>query len=160
MSLIATMPLLAYLAIAGGCDLRRGRVPVWCSTLALGGAGTVAVLPDGRGLGMAAAGSALAILLLSIPAALGIVTRSDVGFAAVSGAWLGPGLVLQGLVLGCAAVLLAALGLVAAQSPRLLLQLPHVLGPLTAPVRAHHAIPCTLPLAAGFAAAALLAARG
>lgn len=159
MSLIAVMPLLVYLSVAAACDLRRGRIPDWWSALALAGATFTAALPDGRGL-WAAAGAATAAAVLAGPTVLGLVTRADLGLSTVAGAWLGPGLALQGLGLAGATILLATIGLVAARSPRLLLQLPHALGPLTAPARAHLALPCTLPLAAGFAATALLAARG
>ncbi|HEV7730884.1 MAG TPA: hypothetical protein VGR62_01920 [Candidatus Binatia bacterium] len=160
MSLVAVIPLLAYLSVAAACDLHRGRIPHWWSALAFAGAGIVAALPDGRGAWGVTAGAATAAAVLAGPTVLGVVTRGDLGLATVAGAWLGPGLALQGIGLACATILLATIGLVAARSPRLLLQLPHALGPLTAPARAHVALPCTLPLAAGFAATALLAARG
>lgn len=160
MNLLVASPLLVYLAVAAGCDMRTRGVPAWCTALALGGAAVMAHRPEGLGPATAAAGAALGFGVLLGPAVRGLVARSDVAVATVGGAWLGPGLALEGLALACAAALLAAVGMVAARSPRLLWQPPHAFGPLTAPVRAHLAIPCTLPLAAGFAATALLAARG
>jgi hypothetical protein len=160
MSLLAVSTLLAYLAIVAAYDVRTGRVPAWCLALGAVGAIVMSVRPDGTDPRAAITGAATAFAVVAVPAIFGLVTRVDAGVATVGGAWLGPGLALQALVIACAAAIVAAVAMVAARSPRLLLQLPHALGPLTAPARAHVAIPCTLPLVAGFAATALLATRG
>ncbi len=160
MSLPTVVTLLVYLAIVAACDVRAGRVPAWCLALGVAGAIVMTVRPDGTDPRAAITGAAAAFAVVVGPALLGIVTRADVGVATVGGAWLGPSLALQGLVIACAAALVASVALVAARSPRLLLQLPHAFAPLMTPARAHVAIPCTLPLVAGFATTALLATRG
>lgn len=160
MSLPTVATLLVYLAIVAVCDVRAGRVPAWCLALGVAGAIVMTLRPDGTDPRLALTGAAAAFAVVVTPAVFGVVTRADVGVATVGGAWLGPGLVLQSLVIACVAAIVAAVAIVAARSPRLLLQLPHALGPLTAPARAHVAIPCTLPLVAGFATTALLATRG
>lgn len=160
MSLPTVVTLLVYLALVAACDVRAGRVPAWCLALGVAGAAIMAGRPDGTDPRVAITGAATAFAVVVGPAILGVVTRADVGVAAVGGAWLGPGLALQGLVIACAAAIVASVALVAARSPRLLLQLPHALAPLMTPARAHVAIPCTVPLVAGFATSALLATRG
>lgn len=160
MSLPTVAALLTYLAIVATYDVRAGRVPAWCLALGVAGAVLMTMRPDGTDPRAAVTGAATAFAVVAAPAMLGVVTRADVGVATVGGAWLGPALVLQALVIALAAAVVAAVAIVAARSPRLLLQLPHALAPLTAPARAHVAIPFTLPLVAGVATTALLAARG
>jgi hypothetical protein len=159
MSLLAASMLLAYLAMVAACDVRAGRVPAWCLVLGAVGAIAMSVRPDGTDPRAAITGAATAFAVVAVPAIFGVVPRADAGVATIGGAWLGPGLALQALVIACAAAVVAAVAMVAARSPRLLLQFSDAFGPLTAPARAHVAIPCTLPLVAGFATTALLATR-
>lgn len=149
--------LATYLGAAVWCDARGQRLPAWCCALGLVAAFVVAASGDGIGAPDALAGAVLAAALLGIAAlALG-AHASELRLAVVAGAWLGPIAVLHGTALGAATVLLAVLVHVAAgpERPRLATALATVRGPRGTGVAAPLSL--ALPLAAGYAAAAVLA---
>jgi len=174
MSLLTNVGVLGYAALATGFDLRERRIPNWLSGLGL--AGALAAAPTDAGIGLPAAlfGAGLGLGALFIPFTLGAVGGGDVKFAAVAGAWLGPRVALNALLLGSALGLFAALGFAAAagraaaalaSAGRLLwlFAASPSLSTLPAAPAAEEQlapIPYAVPLAAGVAAAVLLADRG
>jgi Flp pilus assembly protein protease CpaA len=113
MSLVATYGVLLYAAVAAVWDVRARRIPNWLSMPALGVAFVVACRDGGIGPGAAAAGAGLGIAAFIGPFALRAVGAGDVKFAAVAGAWLGPRLGLNALLLGSASGLFVALAFAA-----------------------------------------------
>jgi len=175
MSLLANVGVLGYAALATAFDLRERRIPNWLSGLGL--AGALATAPTDAGIGLPAAlfGAGLGLGALFVPFTLGAVGGGDVKFAAVAGAWLGPRVGLNALLLGSALGLFAALGFAAAAGRAaaavsaagrmlwLLAAAPSVssLPPAPAPEAERLApIPYAVPLAAGVAAAVVLAEHG
>src|SRR5262252_9458769 len=109
MSLLASAGALAYVALATAWDVRSRRIPNWLSAAALIGALAVAPTSSGAGLRSAALGLVLGIMALIVPFLLGAVGAGDVKFAGVAGAWLGPRLGFEALLLGTAIGLFVAL---------------------------------------------------
>jgi prepilin peptidase CpaA len=114
MTLLATYGVVLYAAVASIWDVRVRRIPNWLSYSALATALVVAYRDGGIGLGTAAAGAGIGLAAFVGPFALGAVGAGDVKFAAVVGAWLGPRLGLNALILGSAAGLFVALAIAAA----------------------------------------------
>lgn len=146
--------LVAYLGAAVWYDARGRRLPPWCCGVAL--AAAFAVATSGRGIGAAdaVAGAVVAASLLGL-AALVVGPGADaLRLAVVAGAWLGPTAVLHGTLLGAATILLAVLvhGTATAERPTLAILRARRRGTGVATP-----LPLALPLAAGYAAAALLA---
>lgn len=174
MSLLTTVGVLAYAAVATGFDLRERRIPNWLS-----GAGFIAALataPTADGIGLAAAllGAGLGFGALFVPFTLGAVGGGDVKFAAVVGAWLGPRVGLNALLLGSAAGLFVALGAAAFAGRAsaavsaagrwlwLFAAAPSLATLPAAPSAEQEVapIPYAVPLAAGVAGAVVLADKG
>jgi hypothetical protein len=148
--------LATYLGAALWCDARGRRLPVWACALGLAAALAVAASNDGIGATRALAGAALAAALLGVGAlALG-AGAAEMRLAVVAGAWLGPMAVLHGTALGAATVVLAALvhAVTTPERPRLARALASVRRPDGGSATPHS---LALPLAAGYAAAAVLA---
>jgi prepilin peptidase CpaA len=165
--------LLAYAALAAWWDVRVRRIPNRLSAAAFVAALAVAPGDGGIGLGAALGGLAVGASLLLVPFAAGAVGGGDVKFAAVAGAFLGPGLALYALAIGTSLGLVLALA-AAARAGRAVESLRGAarLAWLTAatatlpPAPAEPggarpaAIPYVVPLAAGVAAALVLEADG
>lgn len=174
MSLLASGGVLVYVALATLWDVRERRIPNWLSALAFLAALTVAVSADGMGLRSALLGAALGLGALLIPFVFGAVGAGDVKFAAAAGAWLGPHVGLNALLLGSAVGLFVALGCAAitgrgrqalAAAARLVWIFGATLSPaqLPAPPREQARlapIPYAVPLGAGVAGAVFLARQG
>lgn len=150
--------LAAYLGAAVWYEARGRHLPPWCCAVAL--AAAFAVATSGRGIGAAdaVAGAVVAASLLGLAALVFGAGAGALRLAVVAGAWLGPTAVLHGTVLGAATILLAVLvhGAATAERPTLattlaILRAPRVGAGVATP------LPLALPLAAGYAAAALLA---
>jgi Flp pilus assembly protein protease CpaA len=114
MTLLATYGVVLYATLASVWDVRVRRIPNWLSFSALALAFVVAHCDGGIGLAAAGAGAGLGIAAFLGPFALRAVGAGDVKFAAVVGAWLGPHLGLNALILGSATGLFVALGFAAA----------------------------------------------
>lgn len=157
MSLVAITGLLAYLGAVLWCDARRARVPASCSVAGLVAALLVAATDSGIGAREALTGAALGASLLGAVALVHGARRSELGLAVVAGAWLGPVAVLHGTALGTATVVLAMLVHGTATDERL------SFATALATVRGRRRdvaappLPLVVPLAAGYAAAAVLA---
>jgi Flp pilus assembly protein protease CpaA len=174
MSLLTAAGVLGYAALATGFDLRERRIPNWLSGLGLAGARATAPTDAGIGLPAALCGAALGLGALFIPFTLGAVGGGDVKFAMVAGAWLGPRVGLNALLLGSALGLFVALGFAAAAGRaaaavtsagrllRLFAASPSLSTlPTASPDEGRLApIPYAVPLAAGVAAAVVLAEHG
>ncbi|MCW5892489.1 MAG: prepilin peptidase [bacterium] len=151
--------LLAYLGAAVWCDARGRRLPAWCCAVALAAAVAVAAWDGGIGARDALAGAAVAAAIFGVVAlALGAGT-GELRLAVVAGAWLGPVAVLHGTVLGAATIVLGVLvhGAASAERPTLATALAVMRGPRAAGAGVAAPLPIALPLAAGYAAAAVLA---
>jgi prepilin peptidase CpaA len=103
MSTIGTIGVLAYAALATAWDLHQRRIPNWLSGSALGAAFAVSLLGWGTALDQALIGGALGFGILLLPFTLGVVGGGDVKFVTVVGAWMGPRLGGEALMLGTAA---------------------------------------------------------
>jgi prepilin peptidase CpaA len=174
MSLLTTVGVLAYAAFATGFDLRERRIPNWLSAAGLAAALATAPTADGIGLPAALLGAGLGLGALFIPFSLGAVGGGDVKFAMVAGAWLGPRVGLNALLLGSAVGLFVALGAAVAAgrgraaiaaTGRLLWLFAASPSLATFPpaskTEARLApIPYAVPLAAGVAGAVVLAEKG
>jgi Flp pilus assembly protein protease CpaA len=174
MSLLTAAGVLAYAACATGFDLRERRIPNWLS--ATGFLAALATAPMSGGVGVPAAllGAGLGLGALYIPFSLGAVGGGDVKFAAVAGAWLGPRVGLNALLLGSAAGLFVALGAAAltgragaalAAAGRMVWLFAAnpsfgTLPPAPAADAQVAPIPYAVPLAAGVAGAVVLAGKG
>lgn len=160
MSLLAIVGLGAYLGAAVWCDARGHTLPRWSCLAALAGALVVAA-----GIGPvtpteALAGAAVGGTLVGVAMAFGVAAPADVRVALVAGAWLGPLAVLHGTALAAATVLMAVFmhGATAGSRPTLATALA-VVRPRrrTSTGLTPTPLPLAVPLAAGFAAAAVLA---
>jgi Flp pilus assembly protein protease CpaA len=174
MSFVTTAGVLGYAALATGFDLRERRIPNWLSGIGL--AGALAMAPTAAGIGLPAAlfGAGLGLGALFIPFTLGAVGGGDVKFAMVAGAWLGPRVGLNALLVGSALGLFVALGAAAAagRARAALAAAGRLLWlfaaspslstlPPASPAEGKLApIPYAVPLAAGVAAAVVLAENG
>jgi prepilin peptidase CpaA len=173
-SLLATIGVLTYVAIAAAWDLKSRRIPNWLSGTALVGALVIATRPGGVGLPAAGLGGLLGLAALIVPFTLGAVGGGDVKFATVAGTWLGPRLGLVALLIGIAIGLFTALGTAAAagrlgeavvRAARLVWLLAATLSLSTLPPASEAEgrlapIPYAVPLAAGVAGAVLLDHQG
>jgi prepilin peptidase CpaA len=99
----------SYAVLASWCDVRTRRIPNRLSGAALVGALVVAETTGGIGLRAALTGLALGAAIMLPPFALGAVGGGDLKFTAVAGAWLGPRLGFQALLVGTALGLVVAL---------------------------------------------------
>ncbi|HYV57343.1 MAG TPA: A24 family peptidase [Candidatus Nitrosopolaris sp.] len=104
-----TVALLLYVGLAVLWDVRQRRIPNWLSGTWLLLALPSAAVDEGIGLRAAFAGLGLGAAALLGPYLVGAVGAADLKFAAVSGAWLGPRLALNALLLGMAMGLVVAL---------------------------------------------------
>jgi hypothetical protein len=156
-SLVGITGLLAYLGAVVWYDARGERPPLWCSAAALASAFAVAATSDGIGARDALIGAAVGTTLLGLAALAHGASRAELALALVAGAWLGPAAVVHGTALGAATVVLAVLVHGAATQERL------SLATTFAAVRGRRRdlavapLPLVVPLAAGYAAAAVLA---
>jgi len=174
MTPVAVAGVLAYAALATAFDLRERRIPNWLSGAALVVAMPTALADGGIGLGPAAVGFAAGLALLVGPFALGVLGGGDVKFVAVAGAWLGPRVGLEALLLGSVAgLVVGAVHATAAghlratvrSAGQILWIVAATLSPAhVAPARPERSplapIPYALPLALGIAAAVALEQRG
>lgn len=103
MTSIASAGVLTYAALAAAWDLRARRIPNRLSGSALCAALGLSSCGLGVSLDQAALGTVLGFAALFIPFALGVVGGGDLKFVAVIGAWLGPRLGFEALLLGTAA---------------------------------------------------------
>ncbi len=171
MSVIACCAVSLYAVLATCWDIRQRRIPNRLSGLFLLAALPAAMAPDGIGLLAAGQGFALGACAMVIPFLLGAVGGGDLKFVAVAGAWLGPRIGLNALLLGTVLGLFAALGTAAAAgrfgealrgAARLVwlaaagLSLTH-LPPASGAAGPMAPIPYAAPLAAGVVGAVLLA---
>ena len=83
-------------------DIRERRIPNWLSGGAFVASLVASLATDGIGLSACGLGFLLGGLALFLPFVLGAVGAGDVKFAAVAGAWLGPAVGIQALLLGTA----------------------------------------------------------
>jgi len=109
MSLLASVGVLLYLALAVLWDLRERRIPNRLSAVFFVGALAIAGAEGGIGFRAALIGAGIGFVALLAPFILNAVGAGDVKFAAVVGAWLGPRVALWALLLGTAAGLFVAL---------------------------------------------------
>lgn len=114
MTALAILGVLSYATLATAWDLRQRRIPNWLSAAGLSAALAAAATGFGVGIFDAVLGATIGFALLFVPFALGVVGGGDVKYVAVVGAWLGPRMGLEALLLGTAAGLVVGLGYAAA----------------------------------------------
>jgi len=114
MSVAACCAVSGYAVLATSWDIRQRRIPNWLSGIFLLASLPAAVLEDGIGLVACGQGFAIGAGVMFIPFLLGAVGGGDLKFVAVAGAWLGPRIGLNALLLGTVLGLFAALGSAAA----------------------------------------------
>ena len=110
MSLLAGSGVSLYAVLATCWDVRQRRIPNWLSGSALLAALPVAASDGGIGLPAAPTGLALGAGAFFVPFTLGAVGGGDLKFAAVAGAWLGPHVGLNALLVGTVCGLFVGLG--------------------------------------------------
>lgn len=111
---LACCAVSVYAVLATGWDIRQRRIPNWLSGVFLLAALPAAVADGGIGALAAGQGFVLGAGVMLIPFVAGAVGGGDVKFVAVAGAWLGPRVGLNALLLGTGLGLFAALGAAAA----------------------------------------------
>jgi len=114
MSILTCCAVSLYAVLATCWDIRQRRIPNWLSGAFLIAALPAAALENGIGLLAAGQGFVLGAAVLFVPFVLGAVGAGDLKFVAVAGAWLGPRVGLNALLLGTVLGLFAALGAAAA----------------------------------------------
>ena len=111
---LACILVSLYAVLATCWDVRQRRIPNWLSGLSLVAALPAAIADGGIGVLAAGQGFALGAGAMLVPFMLGAVGGGDVKFVAVAGAWLGPRVGLNAILLGTVLGLFAALGAAAA----------------------------------------------
>ena len=174
MTFAAAIGVSLYAVLATWWDIRERRIPNWLSGGALVAAVVASLATDGIGLSACGLGFLLGGLTLILPFVLGAVGAGNVKFAAVAGAWLGPAVGIQALLLGTAIGLFVGLASAAVigragdavrGAARLVYLLASSLSITDLPAADPEAgrvapIPYAAPLAAGVLGAVLLAQRG
>lgn len=114
MNVLACCAVSLYAVLATCWDVRQRRIPNWLSGTFLVAAIPSAGLENGIGFIAAGQGFLIGAGAMFVPFLLGAVGGGDLKFVAVAGAWLGPRIGLNALLLGTVLGLFAALGAAAA----------------------------------------------